>query len=308
MIDYKLHEEIKLLTQNCYNPKTNFLPNDWELINFIPNTSSGFKAGIYKKDDYIVIIYSGTDFPSEGGNISERNELLKDLKTDEELYSGKMPNQSDEAYYLYTIIKAKYPDSRIILGGHSLGGTLAQIVAFRSGAEAVTFNAYAAGKILENQGIKNYSNCYNIYNYGNPTDPIFTHKINKHVGRILLTNLTNDNKPEIVFPLPNDSNEVSEQNIWAHNTESLNMLHASKDLTNYVNSNPIDNPMLSGILQGAIAKVTYEPFQHLEDNFDNYKNKYNEIIYKLKEITAKRRAINKKLQDTLYMLKQMKNR
>lgn len=108
--------------------------------------------------------------------------------------------------------------------------------------------------------------------------------------------------------LPNDSNEVSEQNIWAHNTESLNMLHASKDLTNYVNSNPIDNPMLSGILQGAIAKVTYEPFQHLEDNFDNYKNKYNEIIYKLKEITAKRRAINKKLQDTLYMLKQMKNR
>lgn len=28
MIDYKLHEEIKLLTQNCYNPKTNFLPND----------------------------------------------------------------------------------------------------------------------------------------------------------------------------------------------------------------------------------------------------------------------------------------
>ena len=69
MIDYKLHEEIKLLTQNCYNPKTNFLPNDWELINFIPNTSSGFKAGIYKKDDYIVIFYFLTDFLIDFCNI-----------------------------------------------------------------------------------------------------------------------------------------------------------------------------------------------------------------------------------------------
>ncbi len=29
MINYELHEEIKLLTQNCYNPQINFLPYGW---------------------------------------------------------------------------------------------------------------------------------------------------------------------------------------------------------------------------------------------------------------------------------------
>ncbi len=307
MINYELHEEIKLLTQNCYNPQTNFLPYGWKLIKFIPNTSTGFKAGIYTKDEYVVIIYSGTDFIINNNNILQRNELLKDLITDEQLFSDKMPNQQNEAYYLYTIVKAMYPNYKIILGGHSLGGTLAQLVAFRSGAETVTFNAYAAGKILENNGWKNYSNNYNIYNYGNPTDPIFTHKFNKHVGRVLLTNLINDNAPEIVNPMPDDG-YVTQKAVWSHNTESLGELKNAKDLTNYARSNPINAPIPSGVLKGAVVKVAYEPIQQIQEHANDYKDKCDKIIQKMRDLTAKRKELNRKLQDTVYKLKQFNDR
>ncbi len=279
-----------------------------ELIKFVPNTSTGFKAGIYTKDEYVVIIYSGTDFPPQKEELTDDNEFRKDIINDIELYLDCMPNQQNEAYYLYTIVKAMYPNYKIILGGHSLGGTLAQLVAFRSGAETVTFNAYAAGKILENNGWKNYSNNYNIYNYGNPTDPIFTHKFNKHVGRVLLTNLINDNAAhEKVNPMPNDG-YVTPKAVWSHNTESLGKLKNAKDLTNYTKLNSLDPPMFSGVLQGAVVKVAYEPIQQIQEHTSEYKHKCDEIIQKIKDLTAKRKELNKKLQDTVYKLKQFNNR
>ena len=54
-----------------------------------------------------------------------------------------------EALKLYDKVAAEYPNAHIVLTGHSLGGSLAQIVGAIRGAEAVTFNAYGTRDMFQ---------------------------------------------------------------------------------------------------------------------------------------------------------------
>ncbi len=71
------------------------------------------------------------------------------------MYLGKLPEQYQNANEVYKQIKQSYPNSIITVTGHSLGGSLAQLISAENGCQAVTFNAYGTDDILNNAGIYN---------------------------------------------------------------------------------------------------------------------------------------------------------
>ena len=87
---------------------------------------------------------------------------------------SRIAAQTTEALELYDKVAAEYPNSHIVLTGHSLGGSLAQIVGAIRGAEAVTFNAYGTRDMfkdtsgLNTNKITNYVNEYDAICMANP--------------------------------------------------------------------------------------------------------------------------------------------
>ena len=102
---------------------------------------------------------------------------LKDLHNDLQMVLNFLPEQVD-VVNLYYLKKKK--DYNIILTGHSLGGSIAQIIGNLNNAEAVTFEAYGTGDIISKKHDSK------IRNYGNKFDPIFISNFNQHVGKIFL--------------------------------------------------------------------------------------------------------------------------
>jgi pimeloyl-ACP methyl ester carboxylesterase len=66
---------------------------------------------------------------------------LNDWWTDLKQTAGLQSDQYDEAVNLVNSVHASYPDEKIELTGHSLGGGLAQIASAATGYRATTFNA-----------------------------------------------------------------------------------------------------------------------------------------------------------------------
>ena len=184
MEKYKLHEAIKMLSENVYAPDNFELPDGWKLIKYVPNSKTGFQGAIYKNGNDIVVIYAGT------------NQAKDFIGADFQMGILSIPNQQQEAHNLYLEAKRMYPYANITLGGHSLGASLAQIESAHTGAQAVTFNAYGTGDILRTEGYKNIKDL-NIINYGNPLDIVFCAKYDAQPGRTFITN-TNLN-PSIVY-------------------------------------------------------------------------------------------------------------
>ena len=56
MEKYKLHEDIKILSENVYMP--NNLNNGWQLVKDVPNSDTGFQGAIYKNNN----IYLNSNF------------------------------------------------------------------------------------------------------------------------------------------------------------------------------------------------------------------------------------------------------
>ena len=80
----------------------------------------------------------------------------------------------------YDIVR-KYGKENVILTGHSLGGSEAQILGAKYGVETVTFAAYGT-KYLSGMEI-NYTD--NITNYGNAQDGVYVMNITKEVFELL---------------------------------------------------------------------------------------------------------------------------
>ena len=129
MINYKQHEIFKQLSASVYRVNTNDF-SDWEEINTVNNYLTGFRAKIYKKDLNIVIAYCGSD------------NTLDIIMRDIEMLEKRIPIQTKNARKIYKDVQFAYPNSKIYLTGHSLGGSLAQIVGSETGAETITFSAY----------------------------------------------------------------------------------------------------------------------------------------------------------------------
>jgi len=157
MPNYNLYNDLKQLSDYIYR--------------------NGFYAEVFYKDGQIAIVYRGS------------NDVKDWLGSDLAMGVDIQLVQKVDAQNFYEKIKKEYPNQKIILTGHSLGGSLAQIVGSETGAQTVTFNAYGT------RGIK-YNAKYidNITNYGNAHDLVYMSNLDNQVGNAYVLNdyKTND--------------------------------------------------------------------------------------------------------------------
>jgi len=111
----------------------------------------------------------------------ELDKTLSNIKLIE-MKIKKLPSQYWSALTFYKNIQSKFPNYKIVFTGHSLGGSLAQILGNETGNETVTFNAYGTGNIIN----INPNNLENIRNYGHVKDRIFNNNIHNQIGKIYL--------------------------------------------------------------------------------------------------------------------------
>lgn len=151
---------------DAYNLKNAKLPNTVNLHGYSENTKTGFYGYVLKEKDRVVIIYRGT------------NKFSKlDYNNDINIVVNRVPEQVRDALNLYDETKATFPNSKIDIVGHSLGGSLAQYVAImRNVNEAVCFAPVGIRKSVDSF-INKYgskTSQQRIINYNNPKDILTT--------------------------------------------------------------------------------------------------------------------------------------
>lgn len=171
--------EMKALSLGVYKENKNSIPKDWVRFSERDNESTGFHAETFYKKGTVVISFRGTDD-------------YKDLFENDFLQMGrnKLPNQYVDAINYYNEIQKTFPSSKIVFTGHSLGGSLAQLMGNLTGNETVTFNAYGVGNLLN--GNINYENSKNIRNYGNINDLVFMMNFDNQLGHTQVINSSFD--------------------------------------------------------------------------------------------------------------------
>ena len=168
------HEKYRELCKDIYPQNLKNFPKDVVPFYVHENKNNGFFAYACKYKDRIVIVFRGTEFTK--GN---------DLKNDYCMGKRKaIPEQTHDAYIfterIKQVMKTKYPNYKLDLTGHSLGGSLAQYthVLVKGINETVTFNPYGTRKTLEKYFENNTSQ--------NPTDKITNYCVQDDmVGDIL---------------------------------------------------------------------------------------------------------------------------
>ncbi|MDY4445247.1 alpha/beta fold hydrolase [Campylobacter sp.] len=150
-------DDLPNLGETITNPATN---SSFEVYNQADNDSSGFSATVFKDTSTgeYVIAFRGTEFPDEF-SISKIAEFGKDAWNDVKMPFGSNDQMDSARAYTQKMIKEileKDPNAKIIVAGHSLGGTIAQQIAyeFDEVQSAVTVNAYGSARLIKNQ--KNY--------------------------------------------------------------------------------------------------------------------------------------------------------
>lgn len=178
--DIKFHEELKQASIAVYGKKGSYMPNGYiRKCNPVENKSNGFYAEVWQKGNDIVIVYRGTEITSK-----------QDINNDLSMAHSILPKQAIDALALHDKIKRENPNCRISLAGHSLGGSLAQIVGALRGTFAVTFNAYGTKNMFQDSWRLKYDN---IVNYLNEFDPITMINAENHVGDNYLLSNVNKN-------------------------------------------------------------------------------------------------------------------
>ena len=136
MTNYKLHEDCKILSKRVYPENRKQSSNGWTYRNTYSNHRNGFYSEVYTKGDKAILVMRGTE------RQSGKKELLKDAGNDIQMGLEYLPFQMKDAEEAYLSAVRKYGKENVILTGHSLGGSEAQILGAKYGVETVTFAAY----------------------------------------------------------------------------------------------------------------------------------------------------------------------
>ena len=172
MTDYKIHNDCKNLSKRVYANNKHLDTNGWELKKTIVNKNNGFYSEVYTKNDKAILVIRGTEITTRD-DFSAINMGL-----------GYLPWQMKDAEKAYIQTVQKYGKENVILTGHSLGGSEAQILGAKYGVETVTFGAYGVKNFC---GVEvNYTD--NITNYGNAQDGIFVKNIDNQIGKTMILN------------------------------------------------------------------------------------------------------------------------
>ena len=159
-------------------------PFGWTQLNITgypnSNLSTGFYAAAYQNEatGEIIIAYSGTQ-PTDTGDLAALAQIA----------AGQVPDQYNDAASFYNAVRAQYgADANITLTGHSLGGSLASLVAASfttpdSVLQANVFNAVGAKGVLTNLGLDSNATYANIHNYNAVFDPASNLPLNQ-IGSI----------------------------------------------------------------------------------------------------------------------------
>ena len=154
------------------------------------------------------------------------------------------PIQINDARELYNGIKSKYPEKKINLGGHSLGGSLAQLIGIETGENTVTYGAYGVGDIIKTNNLQ----FDNITNYGNINDPIYVSNISSQVGNTYVMNNFKPNEPNEIYLIK--GREINNNlSINKHKVENSEPLENAKLLAD---KNIYENNL---VLKGSVSKT-----------------------------------------------------
>ena len=160
--------EMKALSMGVYKGNEKSIPKDWIKVSEY-DKKSGFHGEAFYKNGKVVMAMRGTE-----------KEDKKDWQNDINMGIKKLPNQYVDAQKFYEKVKKDFPDQEIIFTGHSLGGSLAQLMSNKTGHETVTFNAYGVRDILQGNVRDNLEN---IRNYGNVDDSTFNLNLRNQLGK-----------------------------------------------------------------------------------------------------------------------------
>mgnify|MGYP001161796941 FL=1 len=228
--------EMKSLSLGVYKDNKNSIPKDWVRFSERDNESTGFHAETFYKKGTVVISMRGTD------PFSYQDIILNDMA----MGTNNLPIQYIDAINYYNEIQQTFQNSKIVFTGHSLGGSLAQLMGNLTGNEAVTFNAYGVGNLLN--GNINYENSKNIRNYGNAYDTTFYLNLRHQLG-----------ESYIIFP-EKYSNNSYETSFWGLNHKwglKPRSNHKIENMGNIKNSIEYINPNDLGI-QTLKAGISYD--------------------------------------------------
>ena len=170
--------EMKNLSMCVYNGNEKYKPKDW--IKFDEyESNNGFHGEIFYKNNTVVISFRGTESKDKG-----------DIKNDGQIAFNNLPSQYVDAHNIYLKTKSNFPNKKIVFTGHSLGGSLAQLMGAETGNEAVTFNAYGVGDLIQKDNIKST----NIRNYGNVDDTVFNLNLRNQLGENYIIGYSKDSE------------------------------------------------------------------------------------------------------------------
>lgn len=164
----KFDNKMKALAQGVYKGNEKSIPKDWIKVSEY-DKKSGFHGEAFYKDGKVVIAMRGTE-----------KEDPKDVANDLAMAMKKLPNQYVDAQKFYEKVRKDFPNQEIIFTGHSLGGSLAQLMSNKTGHETVTFNAYGVRDILQGNVRDNLDN---IRNYGNVDDSTYNLNLRNQLGK-----------------------------------------------------------------------------------------------------------------------------
>lgn len=124
----------------------------YRAIDYANDPVTGYQGTAYKRVDTgeIVIAHRGTEFGREAvqdGVIADGGMVFTGLNSqtsDAMAFTKKVMNEAK-----HEAEQKHQPTPSITVTGHSLGGTLAEITAYRCGLHGETFNAYGAAGLLE---------------------------------------------------------------------------------------------------------------------------------------------------------------